>query len=193
MGGNGTSVAFTGQGFSYAENNNLTLYASFGGIQADSFRYISDREVWATWSSFGLPKITGNFELSFVDEEELTYGITFARPIEISNPPFDGSPFTTSIKRLACSYMGGCEYEVYSIGMAATLLTEESYISMCGEVCDLIPELSDVQTTVCKLPGVFTSHSYNHYDIQPQLLEGTITPSEASSLYDGDVTSGYET
>lgn len=77
--------------------------------------------------------------------------------------------------------------------MAATLLTEDSYIRMCGEVCTLLPELSDVQTTVCELPGIVTSHAYNYFNVQPQLLEGTITPPEAASLYDGDVTSTYET
>ena len=81
MGGNGTSVAFTGQGFSYADDNNMTLTALFSGVQADSFEYISDKEVWATWSSYGLPKVTGTFELHYVDELGATYQMTFSRPI----------------------------------------------------------------------------------------------------------------
>ena len=66
---------------------------------------------------------------------------------------------------LECSFAGGCQFVIDAAGLASTLSKEESYIEVCGEICELDSSESDAAFAYCTLPPLVSEFSISKYEI----------------------------
>ena len=98
---------------------------------------------------------------------------------------------TDSTSGLTCSYQGGCPYTVTGAGLTASLLdSEENYIDVCGNRCEIDSTSSNADSATCKLPYVSTAYSASNFEIVTQGMihdgtwTGTASDEELAKLID---------
>jgi hypothetical protein len=95
---------------------------------------------------------------------------------------------------MACSFAGGCNYNLQASGLFATLLNPLNTVTFCGNKCFLIPDLSDGNFVSCALPPLATTYSVNSYQIKSSdILTGSVFPtgSTGAMLNDNVYTKDY--
>ena len=73
----------------------------------------------------------------------------------------------TSTSGLQCSFAGGCAYEVTANSLTGMILADSSLnqLTVCGEECVLDEAASTSTKAVCKVPGLSTIYSNQHFSI----------------------------
>lgn len=127
IGSAGTTIVFSGTAF---YTSGYTAEAFFNGIKADTTVVDSATQVTATWT-VGVPvvAIATKPELKFTAEGEIKT-VFYA----VITPTLENAvSVSASSQGLACSFAGGCNFEITSTGLAQMLKSDptKNYVSFC--------------------------------------------------------------
>jgi hypothetical protein len=140
----------------------------------------SATEIVATWITGVPPTTTHSPLLSFSNSTDSESVSTK----QVVPPSEQGAPYYKTYKRLrhfaygpqvvnnslsvsgssanvACSYAGGCDYEVFAPGLSSLLKGNQTVnkVKICDEECVFDESSSTSSTAKCKLPKLSTTYS----------------------------------
>lgn len=156
-------MVFTGSNFF---TSGYTANASYGGIFADQVSIDSATQATATWN-LGFPPLGNATVPVLLFNESGTDAIHYAN---ISSNITKTLTVASAYTGLTCSFAGGCNLEVTSEGLSSVLKNDSvnNFISVCDEVCEFVPSLSDSTKAVCKMPKMSTIYSNENFKIETQ-------------------------
>ena len=162
---------------------------SVGGFAADSVLIDSDTQVTATFTMGNPPLSAASVPTLIFRSQSTSTAHHASNAVEISN----ALAITDSTSALACSFAGGCSYEVTSNGLASLLKSDSSnnFVEICGSKCEFNDEASSDSLISCKLPLLSTSYSNTNFGIAtPSVLSGEAfgTGENPEIVFDGEWT-----
>jgi len=159
-----SEITFTGTSFF---ETGYKAVVQFGGVTADNITIASSSSIVAKWIK-GVPVVANAtapilfFEkLNTTDDMSVTH---FASgQINITNA-LDITGATTDA---ACSFSGGCKFEVLAKGLATLLRgdPENNFITVCDRKCIFQDDASTDSMAQCLLPEVSTTYSDENFKI----------------------------
>jgi hypothetical protein len=137
---------FTGTAFDFSSD--YTPSAEFADIAADSVTVNSATSTTATFT-LGVPfgdDITPDLAFTKTGSTEKVFAI-----VDRASSLTNALSVSSSTNSLACSFAGGCEYEVTAAGLSNVLKNspKTNYISVCDEICEFDESASTADSVKC--------------------------------------------
>jgi hypothetical protein len=122
----------------------------------------SSTQATATFD-LGTPVGTGSPLLSFKKEAVVHFS---ASPSSLTQ----ALAVSSSSSGLQCSFAGGCNYEVSSVGLSSILKGDSAinYLTVCDEKCVFNEKESTSTSAKCKMPKLSTVYSNQNYNVSTE-------------------------